>query len=226
MNKKENSKKVAALGLAAVVLAGGIGAVAGAIVADDSKQVNELTELVEAKRADLLAQATLIEELQNQEPVVINNTVVETVEVEKEVLVDNENLSLVYKYVVDQEGDLTELDISEIDDNGVNELVNQIVFVNDIKSIAAQEVRAEIADLVDKEVVDSVSLDEDDVERVRVDDDFDEILVDDIDFEDKDASLLVSGSFEHDDIDYVFEVEVEFKDGALDDLSLVSLAKK
>jgi hypothetical protein len=148
------------------------------------------------------------------------------VEVEKEVLVDNENLSLVYKYVVDQEGDLTELDISEIDDNGVNELVNQIVFVNDIKSIAAQEVRAEIADLVDKEVVDSVSLDEDDVERVRVDDDFDEILVDDIDFEDKDASLLVSGSFEHDDIDYVFEVEVEFKDGALDDLSLVSLAKK
>ena len=69
-------------------------------------------------------------------------------------------------------------------------------------------------------------MDEDDVERVRVDDDFDEILVDDIDFEDKDAELILTGTFEHDDVDYEFTAMVEFKDGEIDDVELISVAEE
>lgn len=207
MNKNEFGKK-------ALAVAGAIGLIAGGLAGATLFPVEKTETVVEKVNVTV------------EVPVEVPVEVVKEVMVEKVVKVDNMNLPLVYQYIVDQEGDLTELDISEIDDMGVDELVSQIVFVNDIKSLAIAEVKSEIADLVDKVVVSNVTLDEDDVERVRINDDFDEVKVDSIDFEDKDAKLLLTGSFEHDDLDYEFEVEVKVKDGEVDDSKLVSVSLK
>jgi hypothetical protein len=228
MAKKE-VKKVAALGITAAVLAGGIGAALGAYVADDSTQVDALNASVE------LAQAK-IAELENAEPVVINatpeelakayNAGVDSVNVTvEEKLVDNGNLDLVLDEIFDNDGSVEYL-TDDLDADEVDEIVERIVFVNDIKSLAVEEAKSEIADLVDKEVVAGEELDEDDVEKIRIKDDADEVIVDDIDFDDRDATLLVSGDFRHDDIDYEFEVEVEIRDGKVEDIELVSVVEE
>jgi hypothetical protein len=211
-DQNTNGKKALAVaGAIGLALAGGL---AGAT-------------LFPVEKIEIVTKEVIVEKnITTEVPFEVVKEVPVNVTVEKIVKVDNENLPLVYKYIVDQEGDLTELDISEIDDNGVDELVSQIIFVNDIKSLAIAEAKSEIADLVDKEVVDTVSLDEDDVERIRIKDDFDEVTVEDIDFEDKDAELRVFGTFEHDDVDYKFEVEVEIKDGEVDDIKLISVSKE
>lgn len=233
MKKQTISTKVAALGTAAVVLTGAVSAAIGYNIADDSKQVEELSALVEAKQIELAnkeAELTknqvelankeaVIAELESQEPVVINNTAVETV------FVDNENLSLVLEEIYDNNGNVEYL-TDDLDADEVSQIVDRIVFVNDIKALAVAEAKAEIADLVDKEVVNGEELDDRDVEKIRINDDADEVLIDDIDFDDKDATVIVTGDFKHDDVDYEFEVEVEFRDGKVEDITLLSVVEE
>ena len=139
-----------------------------------------------------------------------------------EKLVDNGQLAEVEQAIIDNKGDVS-FCTNELDDDEAALVGDCLVLTNDFKEIAMQEAKKEIADLVDKEVVSGVTLDEDDVERIRLNDDLDEVTVTSLDFEDKDANVVVSGTFEHDDVKYDFEVEVEFKDGEVEDVSLESL---
>jgi len=205
---KQNLKKVASIAGAAGIVAGTIlGAVAFPV---DKVVVNETVKFV-----DKPIPYPVIE--------YVNQTV--EVPVEKIVEVENGNMDVVLNEIFDNDGRVQYL-TNDLDDDEIDQIVDRIVLVNDFKKLAVDEAKAEIADLVDKEVVNGNELDEDDVEDIRIDDDADEIEVDEIDFDDKDAELLVTGEFEHDDIEYDFEVRVEFKDGKVEDIELVSVVEQ
>lgn len=206
----ENKTKIAgAIGATALIALSALG---GAGIADDSAQVKQLREQVSA--------------LENVEPVVINNTVIEKVpvpyNVSHEVFVDNGNLDLVLEHVYDNNGNVEYL-IDDLDDDEVGKIVERIVFINDIKALAVDYVRAEGIEELDKELVNGTVLDEDDVERFKIDDEADEVLVSNIDFEDSDAEVFVRARFEHDDVDYEVVYRVEFEDGKVEDISIDSL---
>jgi hypothetical protein len=148
-------------------------------------------------------------------------TIVEkNVTVEK--LVDNGNLDLVLEEIYDNEGSVEYL-TEDLDEDEVSEIVERIVFANEVKALAVAEVKSEIADLVNKEVVNGTELDEDDVEKVRVNDDDDEVSIDDVDYDEKDAEVTVTGTIRVDDIWYDFETSVEIEDNEVVDVDLTSL---
>lgn len=179
------------------------------------------------------SEPVVVEKTVTKEVIVPGPTEVQTVEVpvEKEVLVEKEvrvevplnGTDDVLEFLIDQNGDLRELDIDEIEDRGFDELINQVAFIRESKLMAANFVDKELADELDRRKVGGVILDEDDIERVRVQDDLDELLIDDIDFEDMDADVTVFATFEHDDVEYEAEFLVEIKDGSIDDLEVVDV---
>lgn len=156
---------------------------------------------------------------------VTENKIVEVpVNVEVEKLVDNGNLALVENYIYDNDGDLSELDVTDLDDDEVSLIADRIVFINEVKALAVNEVKAKLFDELDNE--DNflgVEFDDKDLSRLRVNDDADEVSVSDIDFENKDAIAEVTGTFEQDDIKYDFTVEVEFKDGEVEGLEVTDV---
>lgn len=155
-------------------------------------------------------------------PVNITEYVEVPVNVTEYVEVDNENLPIVLEEIYNNDGKVNYL-LDDLDDDELDLIVDRIAFVNDIKAMAVAEVKAELFDELDGEIVDGVKLDEDDMERLRLDDDLDELIVKEIDFEDKDAVIEVTGSFEQEDIKYDYVVEVEFKDGEIEDFDVKSV---
>jgi hypothetical protein len=146
--------------------------------------------------------------------------------VEVPVEVDNMNLELVLNHIYDNDGNIEYL-TDDLDDDEIGLIVDRIVFINDIKSLAVVEVENEFADLMDKEEFtfgnETVRFDEDDIERVRVKSDGDDLIIDSVDFEDLDADVLVEVKFEQDDVRYLAVCNVEFKDGVVDDIDLESV---
>jgi len=220
------SKKVVAALTAAGLVAGGlVGAAVNASMDSSDFTQAQIDSLVanasaqaksEYAKGFLEGQASV--DIPVVEPVVITNNVTEFVEV------DNENLQLVLEHIYDNDGDVEYL-TEDLKESEVAQIVDRVIFINEVKALALAETKKEILDLVDKEIVNGNEIDEDDVERVRYNDDADEITVDDIDFDDKDAEAYVSGTFEHDDIKYEFVVKVIFKDGEVDDIELDSLVE-
>lgn len=211
---ENKTKAILAVGSAAVIALSGLG---GAIIADDSAQVQALQEQVAVLNA--------------REPVVVTETIevpVEVpVEVEKvvEVAVDNDNLDLVLDHLYDNNGEVSYL-TNDLKDDEVEQIVDRVVFINDVKALAADYVKDEGIDELDKEVVDGVELDDRDVERFKVYDDAEDIVIDDVDFEDSDADVLVKARFEQDDVDYIAWFKVEFRDGEIDDFVIDSVEVK
>lgn len=153
-------------------------------------------------------------------------TVEKEVEVEKIIEVPLNGTEDVIEFIIDEEGNLSELDLSEIEDHGFDELIRQVAFIQESKLMAADYVKKEFADEADKYNVSGTIIDEDDVERLRIADDLDELIAEDIDFEDSDVDVTVKGTFEHDDVDYEFESLVEIKDGKVADFTIESISVK
>jgi len=149
------------------------------------------------------------------ETLTITNVVNQTVEIP----VDNGNLDLVLNHIYDHKGNVGTL-TNDLDDDEVESIVDRIVFLNEIKDLAVAEVKAEAADELDKKTFDEVTFDEDDLERIRVQDDDGEINITNVDFEDGDANVEITVKFEQDDIKYGADFDVKIKDGEVDDLTL------
>ena len=181
------------------VLLGGLG---GGLLFNDNAEVKKLTDDLEATELEL-------EELQAQEPEVL------------EVEVDNGNLDLVLQHIYDNDGQVEYL-TEDLDDDEISEIVDKIVFVNEVKDITVDKVRAELYDEVDKLEVSvgnsTVTLDEDDLKRLRIDDDSDELLFELDDWEDRDATVHVTGTFRQDDQRFNFELDAIFENGEFDEL--------
>lgn len=148
----------------------------------------------------------------------------ETIEVE----VDNGNLDVVLDHIYDNDG-LIEYLTEDLDDDEIEQIVDRIVFVNEAKALAVNATKDDGIDALNKEYVDineneTVRLDDDDIERFRVNDDDDEVIVDDIDFDDSDAEVTVTVKFEQDDVKYKASFIVEIRDGEVDDIVVDSIS--
>lgn len=207
-----DKKKLIQAGIiAASLVAGGC---VGAIAHSQLVEPQVITQTVE-KNVTVEVPVEVVKEV----PVEVIKTVTVTTEV------DNGKLAEVLQHIYDNKGSIEYL-TEDLKDSEVAQIADRVVLVNDFKAMAVDAVKADLTDLVDKEVVADVTIDDRDVERVRIQDDADEVVVESIDFEDKDAELLVSGTFEHEDVKYAFTVAVEFKDGEVDDTSLDALSVK
>lgn len=156
---------------------------------------------------------------------IVNNTIEIPVNVTEYVEVDNENLNVVLDHIYDNDGDI-EYIIDDLDNDEVEKIAYRVILVNEFKKLAVDAVESELIDELDKMVVGGVTLDEDEVERLRIDSDLDEIVVNDIDFEDKDATIVVSGTFEHEDVDYEYTVDVVFKDNEFDEITNINVVEE
>lgn len=156
---------------------------------------------------------------------IINNTIEVPINVTEYVEVDNENLADVLDHIYDNDGNI-EYILDDLDEDEVNQIADRVVLVNEFKTLAIKAVEEELVDELDKIEVGVVTLDEDDIERVRIDDDLDEIVIDDIDFEDKDATVIVTGTFEQDDVKYEYSVDVVFKDGTFDEIENIQVTEE
>jgi hypothetical protein len=204
-NTKNNVKKVAMVSaVAAGLVAAGF---AGAYYFP-----NEITKEVVTEK--IVYQNVTVE--------VPGETVEVIKEVEKIVEVDNGNLDVLLNEIYDNNGNVAYL-VDDLDDDEIDQIVDRIAFANDAKAMAIAEVKSQLFDELDGEVVALETLDEDDMERLRVDDDLDEIILSDIDFDNKDADVKVTGTFEQNDIKYNYEVEIEVKDGEVEDFNIISV---
>jgi len=222
--KKTNTKKIAAIGIAAGVIIGGIGAAVGGIVADDSKTVDELSILISAQEAKLEAKQA---ELDSIEPVVINNTIEKEVVIEKIVKVDNGNLSVVLDSIWDNDGNVEYL-LDDLDEEDIKEIVERISFENESKVLAERLVKADIVEYIDDEedMFGEGDLEEyrdNDVYRVTIDED--DTVFEIEDYDDKEATVFVRAKLKLDNDDdketqYVI-AEVEVEDGKLEIVDVV-----
>jgi hypothetical protein len=207
------AKAVIGVGLVAV------GAIGGAVLHSTVSEPVVVTKNVTVDATPEQLKAAFDNGVASVKPEVIVKNVTEVVTVKVE---DTAKLDAVLEHIYDNDGKIEYL-TSDLKDSEVAQIADRIVLVNEFKALAVAEVKKELADLVDKEVVAGETIKDEDVERVRVNDDADEVLVEDIDFDDKDAELTVTGTFEADDIKYKYEVVVEFKDSKIDDSKLVKV---
>jgi hypothetical protein len=147
-------------------------------------------------------------------------TIEKEVPVEKIVEVSDGKLDLVLQEIYDNEGSVEYL-TDDLKDSEVSLIADRIILVNDFKTLAVSEVRKNLFDELDGETFGSVTFDDKDMERLRINDDANEIIISDIDFEDKDADLEVSGTFDQDDIRYKYTATVSFKDGEVDEIDSI-----
>ena len=218
-------------GISIALLAGVAGA--GISTINSNAQIDNVVttanEQIDALNTQLFEQVGVNQELTanieflSNMPIIVPEVVETIVEVPVETLVDNGNLDLVLDHIYDNDGSVQYL-TEDLDDDEVNLIVNRIVFINDIKSLAVIEAENEIKDLLDKEEFtfgnETITFDEDDVERVRVQSDGEDLIIDDVDFEDGDADVLVQVKFEQDDVKYLADCTVQFRDGVVDDIDL------
>ena len=199
---KTNTKKLVAITLG-VVAAAGLGFGLAALTMQPQTEVVTVTKEVPYV-------------VEKEVPKIVNVTKEVPVEVikyvNKTVYVDNGNLNKVLQFMYDEEGNV-EYVVDGLDDNQLNEIVDRIVFINDIKSMAVEKVKSKLFEKLDGMEVSGITLYEDDMERLKVNDDYNDIEIENIDFDDEDAKLLLSGTFEQHDTKYDFEAEVRFKDG-------------
>jgi len=195
-----------------------IGLLAGCASNEITYTDTEVKAQIAEAKASVICDPEIVTEYVETETIV---EVDKIVEVEKIVEVDNGNMDSVLEYAYENEGNMS-LVIDDLDDDELDLIVDRIAFINEIKQLAIDEVKAEGIDELDKEIteVNNITIDEDDIDRFRIYDDADEIEVDAIDFEDGDADVSVDVRFEQDDVRYYAKFLVEFKDGKVDDISL------
>jgi hypothetical protein len=150
-----------------------------------------------------------------------------TKEVPVEVKVDNGNLQSVLKFIWDNNGEVSLL-TEDLKEKDIALIADRVVFINDLKSMAVSEVEKNLFDELDNKQValiggGNLDLNDKDMEKLRVKDDADQVLIEDVSFEDGDGKANVFGSFYQDDYKFNFEARVKFIDSDVDDLTIVSV---
>jgi hypothetical protein len=109
----------------------------------------------------------VIKEVIVEVPVVSTEVVTETIV--KEVKVDNGKLADVLEAIYQADGDL-EFVTDDLKESEIAEIADRLVFEMDVQAMAVAAVRAEAIDVLHKESVNGTTLDEDDMERLRIQD--------------------------------------------------------
>ena len=165
---------------------------------------------------------TITEEVEVEK--VVTETVTEEVEVEvpveKEVIVevDNENLALVLDTIYENDGDVEYL-LDGLDEDEVDQIVDRILWGNEVVSLGEQEAKSELKQLVHNSGVSGETLDQREVSNVRVTNS--EALYKDYEYQDADVSVELF--FMHEGKRYEAEVTVSFFDDKVDEVVLNSV---
>ena len=229
MDTKKIVKAICAIGTGIVLI--GAGAFGANIMSNDTiqEQATQISYLSSNNDALNAQVYSLKNTAATIETIEVPVEVIKEVQVEKIVEIDNGNLELVLDHIYENDGQVQYL-LNDLDDDEIDMIVERVFFANEIKVLAAIEVKNEIKDMLDKEdfIFNGVAVkfDEDDIERVRVQDDSDELIITDIDFEDSDSTVEVEVYFEQDDVKYKALVEVEFRDSKIDDTDLISVEER
>lgn len=227
----EKIKKIAAIVAAGVLVAGGFGwaGIAQTELNDVNTELEgfkETTEIYKENNIELKGinteLAATIDELKSQEPETVE------VEVEKIVNVTNPNHEVLLEHLFNNDGEVGYL-LDDLDDDELAEIDDRVLFINKIKDLSVDEVKAELFDELDGEEIvlltnETYEFDDDDLEHLDVESDYDDISVLDVDFDDSDAEIEVFFDFEDDDdLEFEGSAVVEFDDGELDDIDEVSV---
>lgn len=153
-------------------------------------------------------------------PVYINNTVIETVEVEVEkiVEVDNGNLHMVLEYVLNEDVLLV---TDGLADDELSKLMDRIAFLGETKTVAEAHTSRVVADLVHEEVVSGTRIFKEDIKWFTVE----EAVLSSIDFSDLNATAVTPVRFRMDDNLYLAQIEIIFEEGKVVSEELLSLAQ-
>jgi hypothetical protein len=227
MKTKTNSKiskKVLGIAGAGLLAIGAIAGGVGYFVGDDSKAIT-----------DLNAKITALEANNTAKDVTINGLNSDLTDLKEGKSGSDKTLNLVLQSIYDNEGDLDSLNVTQLDDDEVSMIADRIVFVDEIKTLSLTAVKDELAD--ELESVDVVykkstgnanvtaDFNDKDVSNIRLDDDFENILVSPgVDFDYKDANVVVTGTFKHEEDDdkvtYNFRAIVEIRDNEVDQVKV------
>ena len=146
-------------------------------------------------------------------------------EVEVEVPIDNEKLAVVEQFIYDNDGDLDSLDVTQLDDDEVSLIADRIVFVNEVKDLAVNAVKTKLFDELDNKVYfkstsNEVEFNDKELGSLRVNDDYEDLEVKVTDFDEGEATVIVTGSFKQEGKKYYFNSTVSFEDNEVDDIKV------
>jgi hypothetical protein len=220
MNKSKTSEKTLGVKAAAI---GGIAllALGGFAGANLFPRVETVTQTVTVdKPVEVIKEVEVVKTVYEEVPV----------EVIKEVVTNNAEYDAMLRVLTDLDGkvdmvtdDLEDLDVAEVSD--------RFVFAADALAIAGNEVREQGMDELHNEVValiggGTITLDEDDMGRFRLDDEPGFVSFTSYDFDEKDAKVLVHASVRQDSKTFDVEFEVIIRDGKYRSMDVVSIAQR
>lgn len=198
---KKNAKKVAtAIGLGALLVGAGLGA--GAYLFP-----REVTVVKTVPGPEKIVEVPV------EKIVEVENTV--------EVPVDNGNLEMVLDELVKKDGSVEYL-TDGLEDDEVDMIVERLFLTKEWESLAIKKVKDKAGRELDGEEADNVSIDEDDISTLNIKED--EVVFEDIDFDDHDADVLVPFSFRQDDDRFDAVARVTILDGEIEDLVIEDLS--
>ena len=212
MVEKKNWKKAATVAGIIGLVAGGF---VGASIGYNSAPINTVEKVVIEYQDKVCPEAPVCDVCEVAEPVI--ETVTE--------YVASEDLPMILEHIYDNDGNVEYL-LDDLDDDEIDLIVARVAFINEIKDLAIEEAKKEAVDELNKESFGEVTFDDDDIERVRVKDDHDDVIIDDIDFKDFDADVIVTVKFEQDDIKYEADFMVEIKDAEAEDIDLLEIRER
>jgi len=218
-NKNKMILAVAGIGLI------GAGALMGGILPNETEVPYEVEKIV-----------TQVVNLSSEQESIAFQNGVNSVEVPKqvevftEVEVQSEDFKIVYDYMYDMEGDMSDV-MDDLEDDEIELLAERVFLINEAKDLSVEEIEAELFDELDRDSIvlsdnSTLYFDEDDMKKLRIDNDLDELEILESDFDNNEFTVKVTGTFKQDDVYFNFEAEVEIEDNMVDDFEIVSISER
>lgn len=221
MAKESKTKKVlkyGAVGLVSAIV--GVGATGLTIdtQADDvallNQKVADLNQNISSLDSQIVDKDNLIAELEAVEPVV---------EIEYKENPINQELLDSFDFLAEFP-ELSEAILDDLDDDEGELIPARIALLKDVHAKFVDYIKEELADELDKEEFYNVTFDEDDVEKIKVYDDLEDIeSFEANDWKEKDFDIALKVKVEHDDEDYKFIVSANYDADEFEDFEIAEL---
>ena len=216
----ETKKLIMALAGVGLTVAG---AIAGGVIVDgvNSNNINELNNVIGDLQEEVALKESELNYLNENpitEEVIVEKIVNNTIEVE----VDNGNLDLVLEHIYDNDGSVEYL-TEDLDDDEIDSIVERIEFVNEIKLLAMEELENEFLREIHNMELGTVIFSRRDIDRLRFENDFNEIALENVDFKYSDADVLTTVEFRQDEVRYEADVKIVVKDNEVDEIEFVDI---
>jgi hypothetical protein len=140
-----------------------------------------------------------------------------------EVLVDNGNLALLEKELIEKNGNVEYL-TDGLDDNEIELIVDRLQLANEWEHAAFLKAKDKIPDELHKEVVSGVTLYREDIRSLNIDPDT--VTLENIDWTSKDVDVVLPFTFRMDDLKYEGVARVIVIDGKIDDFEVSDIARR